>query len=97
MVTQQDIVGEINGELNKWLDVCDAVHEDPLELLQKVEKAIHRTEQAVLHEETGLVMMDLDVFVHIASLATMGKHVVVTRLLEQGKVDPDKLGLNYPI
>ncbi len=89
----EDLLKEINEVLDRWFKSCKQDDLDPMDVLHGVEQAVTVTDTIIMKHGLRMVAVPVEMFKDMGALATLGKHVVVTRLLSDGAMDPEDLTL----
>ena len=96
MVTMKDILEEATRDVDDWIEVCQKHGEDPITVMKTIQEVIFTGSRALTETDAPNIMLPTRVFAGLAALASIGRHMVVTRLVEKGLTDPDKLVIKDP-
>lgn len=77
-----------------WIDGMELDGRDPFQHLVNLQEAVKRIGEEMLKEpNTKMVALPAEMFAELVTIANVGKHVVVVRLLERGLVSADEIHL----
>lgn len=90
MGVKEEMIRDATDGADTWIDAYMKCGSSPLEAVREIQRYIKRTEGKIESDEEVLSMISTS----IATLAMLGRHVVVTRMLERGIVQEEELYLN---
>lgn len=93
MEIREEILQDCIKGADSWIDshIRDGVC--PLEQVQDIQNHIRSAAEAMEAEHANVVIIPMEKFVRVGALALLGRHMIVTRMLERGLVHENQIGL----